>query len=284
VGRYQHAPALPFVPGNEISGEIIEVSEGVKHYKVGDEVIVGMSPNGLANEMVVAQEFCIPKPKGLSHVEASASIVGFMTAYNGLVTRGNLKKGEYLLVTGAAGGMGLAAVQLGKFLGAKVIAAASSDDKLKIAKQMGADEVINYNTESLKDRLATITNNKLVDVCYEIVGGNIFDQCSRIMGDGGRLLVIGFASGTIPTVPANLPLVKGYSIVGVRAGESMRRHPQLALEMAQKYSEWISQGNLVPHVNVFTYEKFSEAFSAIANRKAIGKYVITWSPKTPAKL
>jgi NADPH2:quinone reductase len=276
VGRYQVTPALPFIPGSEVSGKIIEVATDVKNLKVGDEVVVGMSPSGMATEMVVSGKICIPKPKALSHAQAAASVVGFMTAYNGLVTRGNLKKGETLLVTGAGGGMGLAAIQLGKLLGAKVIAAASSDDKLDIAKQMGADAVINYNTESLKDSLAKMTNNQYVDVCYEIVGGEIFDQCTRCMGDQGRLLVIGFASGVIPTVPANLPLVKGYSIVGVRAGESMRRNPKLTSEMFQKYLEWTTQGKLAPHVVQFQHNDYKNAFSTIADRKAIGKCVILW--------
>jgi len=283
VGRYQNTPTLPFIPGSELSGEVIEIGETVKKVKLHDEVVVGMAMSCLASEFVINEENCIPKPKTLSHAEAAASFVGFMTAYNGLVTRGQLKKGDYLLVTGASGGMGLAAIQLGKLLGAKVIAAASSDEKLTIANKMGADEVINYTTESLKDRLAVITKNHFIDVCYEIVGGNIFDQCTRLMADQGRLLVIGFASGVIPSVQANLPLIKGYSLVGVRAGESMRRHPKLVLEMVQKYSEWILQANMVPQVNVFEEDNFKEAFFAIANRKAIGKIVIIWKQQN-AKL
>jgi len=280
VGRYQNSPPLPFTPGGEISGEIIEIGEKVKNFKLGDEVTLGMCPAGLASEMTINEDICFLKPKSLSHAESAASFIGFMTAYNGLVTRGQLKKGEYLLVTGAAGGMGIAAIQLGKFLGAKVIAAASSDDKLSIAKKMGADETINYTTESLKERLAVITKNHFVDVCYEIVGGNIFDQCCRLMGDQGRLLVIGFTSGTIPSLPANIPLVKGYSLVGVRAGESMKRSPKLALEMYQKFLEWTSQGNLTPFVKVFGEDEIKEAYLDIANRKVIGKYVLLWKQKS----
>jgi len=210
----------------------------------------------------------------VSHIHASAVFVGFATAYNGLVQRGQLKPGETLLVTGAGGGMGAAAVQLGKVLGATVIAAASSQEKLDVAKSLGADHLVNYEKEDLKDAVGKITNNKFVDVIYEPVGGDIFEKCLKCVGDEGRLLVVGFASGKIPNIPANIPLIKGFSVVGVRSGESMRRHPEKAMEIASKMVEWTSQGKLLPHIQVFDIERFRDAFKAVADRKVIGKAVI----------
>lgn len=273
VGKYQIKPELPFTVGSEASGEIIELGEGVKHLKLGQGVVIGMNVGALAEETIVHSNLCIPKPKQLSHVHASAIFVGFATAYNGLVHRGNLKPNETLLVTGAGGGMGAAAVQLGKHLGAKVIAAASSEEKLEVAKKLGADYTINYEKEDLKEEVGKITNNKFVDVIYEPVGGDVFEKCLRCVGDEGRLLVVGFASGKIPNVPANIPLIKGFSIVGVRSGESMRRHPEKTAEIAGKMIEWTSQGHLLPHVQVFDIDHFKEAFKLMADRKVVGKAV-----------
>jgi len=267
-------PELPFTVGSEASGEIVEVGESVNHLKIGQGVVIGMTVGAIAEEIVVHSNLCVPKPNKLDHCSASAIFVGFATAYNGLVHRGNLQKDEYLLVTGAGGGMGAAAVQLGKLLEAKVIAAASSEDKLEVARQLGADYTVNYATEDLKEAVGKITNNKFADVVYELVGGDVFEKTLRCVGDEGRLLVVGFASGKIPNIPANIPLIKGFSIVGVRSGESMRRHPEKAMEIASKMIEWTSQGHLKPHIEIFNLNDFQLAFKALADRKIIGKAVI----------
>ncbi|PRP85310.1 alcohol dehydrogenase [Planoprotostelium fungivorum] len=290
-GQYQHKPALPFTAGTEASGTVIEVGPGVPSYlKPGVDVMIGMSTGAMGDEMITPALNCIPKPKEFSHVEAAGLFVGYSTAYNGLVQRGKLREGETLLVTGAGGGMGMAAVQLGKALGATVIAVASGEDKLAAAKKVGADHTILVPQKDLKssnvlrDQVNKITKNKGVDVVYDVVGGDLFDQCVRIMGDEGRLLVIGFASGRIPAVPANLPLVKGFSVVGVRAGESMRRHPEYAMEMFQALNGFTSKGHLRPFLEkVYQRGEYREAFAALANRSVVGKSVIQWR-EAPAKL
>jgi len=284
IGKYQLKPSLPFVIGSECSGEIIEVGKKVSHLKVGDQVIVGMSTGTLAEEVVAPALLCIKKPSSFTHEEAAALFVGFMTAYHGLVQRGNLKSGEWCLVTGSTGGMGLAAIQLAKILGAKVIAAASSDDKLEVARKLGADYFINYSKEDLKEKVEKITNGKYIDVCYEIVGGEIFEKCVRCMGDAGRLLVIGFASGIIPKLSVNMALIKGFSLVGVRAGESMRRNPQLAIEMYQRLQEWTDEGKLKPYIDkIFDLSNYKEAFTSIDTRKVLGKAVVRLQ-NVPSKL
>jgi NADPH2:quinone reductase len=222
-GRYQLRPALPFTVGSECSGVIIEVGREVTQWSVGDAVIAGMT-NGdsMASELVTHQRNAIRKPPQFTHAEAAGLPVGFFTTFHALVHRGKVKRGETLLVTGAGGGMGLSAVQLGVKLGCTVIAAASSDAKCAKAKEAGAHHVINYSTlSSLKDRVAEITDGKFADVIYEVVGGAIFKECIRCIAPNGRLLVIGFASGTIPNVPANMVLVKGFSLVGVRSGQEV---------------------------------------------------------------
>lgn len=287
VGRYQYRPTLPFTLGSECSGVVIEVGQKVKNWKAGDAVIVPMGlGGGLAEEIVVSGAQLMPKPQGLSHTEAAGVGVGFMTAYHGLVHRGNLKKGEVLLVTGAAGGMGLAAIQLGKLLGATVVAAASSDDKLKVAKEAGADHLVNTSQASdIRSAVLKATGGKAVDVCYEVVGGKLFEQCLRLMDGGGRLLVVGFASGKIPSVPANLPLVKGCSIVGVRSGAEMMRDPSLTVEMASKLLMWAkdhqSARQLAPKIGLLVGpERAKEAFKVIADRTVTGKAVVQWRPDT----
>eukprot|EP00462_Mataza_sp_D1_P021915 CAMPEP_0175145114 /NCGR_PEP_ID=MMETSP0087-20121206/14562_1 /TAXON_ID=136419 /ORGANISM="Unknown Unknown, Strain D1" /LENGTH=342 /DNA_ID=CAMNT_0016429767 /DNA_START=1 /DNA_END=1029 /DNA_ORIENTATION=+ len=281
VGRYQHKPKLPSVMGSEGSGVITEVGSKVKDWKVGDNVMIGMSPAGIMGEEVVLRSaYLLPKPKGFTHPQAAAFYVGYSTAYHGLVQRGKTVAGEWVLVTGAAGGMGAAAIQLAKKLGAKVIACASSQNKLDFCKKIGADHVINYSTEKLKERVMDITDGEGVDVVYEIVGGDIFKQSVRCMAGGGRLLVIGFASGTIPKLAANLALVKGFSLVGVRAGAEMARNPNLVKEMADDLRKWTNDGqtDLVPLVDhLYPLKDFKKAYRVLNERKVVGKACVSFA-------
>jgi len=288
VGKYQSSPKLPFTVGTEASGIIIELGKAVSHLSLNQEVMIQMEIGMMAEEVVVSSLFCIPKPKSFSYVEAAAFPVGFLTAYNGLVQRGNLKPGEFLLVTGAAGGMGSAAIQLGKLLGAKVIAAVSSDSKASYVRSLGAEHVICYGKEDIRQQVLNITDGRFVDVVFELVGGDIFDKCVKCVGDHGRLLVVGFASGKIPSIGANLPLIKGFSVVGVRSGESLRRHPELAMEIVQKLQEWEETGKLLqlrPHIEkVYDVKHVKEAFRVVAERRVLGKSVVQWIPDNQSSI
>eukprot|EP01116_Phalansterium_solitarium_P014163 TRINITY_DN31705_c0_g1_i1.p1 TRINITY_DN31705_c0_g1~~TRINITY_DN31705_c0_g1_i1.p1 ORF type:complete len:369 (-),score=80.21 TRINITY_DN31705_c0_g1_i1:105-1130(-) len=279
VGKYQSKPDLPFIAGSEASGIVTEIGAKVTNVTVGDAVFV-MAAGAFAEELVAPAALCLPKPKSLTHAQASALFVGFMTAYHGLAQRGQLKAGETVLVTGAAGGMGSIAVQVAKLLGASVIAGVSSDDKLNVVKELGADFAVNYAKHDLRDKVMEFTSGKGADVIYDPVGGDVFDQCVRCVASEGRLLVIGFASGRIPTLPANLPLVKGFSLVGVRAGFSMQKHPHLAMEMFQQLTSWTSDGKLTPRVS-FAYQpqRAKEALRLMAERKVTGKAVIQFAPE-----
>mmetsp|Transcript_66496 Transcript_66496/g.100200 ORF Transcript_66496/g.100200 Transcript_66496/m.100200 type:complete len:290 (-) Transcript_66496:30-899(-) len=287
MGRYKKKPQLPFVPGTEGSGVITEVGSETKKYKVGDEVLVTMVVGSHAEEIIVYESQCIRKPAGLTHVEASGLSVGFCTAYHGLIQRGKLTKGETLLVTGAAGGMGIAAIQLGKLIGAKVIAGASTDEKVQAAIDAGADEGINYSTNDLNKAVKNLTDNVGVDVVYEVVGGEIFDKCTRCVNGDGRLLVIGFAGGKIPKIAANLPLIKGYSVVGVRAGAAMQLNEKISREIFDAIEKWGQQNVLpIPVVQIVCdvhsqgIAGIKEAFRDLAQRKAIGKIVLQWRPSS----
>eukprot|EP00698_Gefionella_okellyi_P007053 TRINITY_DN1719_c0_g1_i1.p3 TRINITY_DN1719_c0_g1~~TRINITY_DN1719_c0_g1_i1.p3 ORF type:complete len:342 (-),score=66.26 TRINITY_DN1719_c0_g1_i1:2147-3172(-) len=287
VGKYQVKPPLPFVPCTEGAGIVSEVGADTRgQFKIGDRVAFKVWSGGAASEeVVVSAADCILLPATLSLPQAAGYQVGYVTAYHALVHRGELKKGETLLVTGAAGGMGLAAVQVGKLLGATVIAAASDDKKLQRLKQLGADHIINYKTEDLKSRVQDITNGEFANVIYEPVGGAIFDQSVRCIAGKGRLLVIGFASGTIPTLPVNLALIKGFSLVGVRAGAQLAMDPHLVPEMGATLMKWATAGQLTPYVEtIVPLERFKEAFRALNTRSVIGKAVIEFSPTGTARL
>mmetsp|Transcript_23551 Transcript_23551/g.36725 ORF Transcript_23551/g.36725 Transcript_23551/m.36725 type:complete len:338 (-) Transcript_23551:28-1041(-) len=285
VGKYQVKPPLPFVVATEGSGVITEIGEGVTEWKVGDKVIFS-TLGSACEEVVVPTSSLIPLPSALSFEQGSGYQVAYMTAYHGLVQRGNLKEGETVLITGAGGGMGMSAIQIAKLCGAKVIAAASDDAKLEAAKKIGADEVINYKTHNLRDEVNKVTNGQFVDVIYEIVGGDVFKQCLRCvtpMG-GARLLVIGFASGTIPKIPANLPLIKGFSVVGVRSGAQLSMDPEANKQYQDTVWKWADTGKLVPYVHSSVpLERYKEAFVSIMERKVVGKVVINF-PEGGAKL
>jgi len=285
VGKYQMKPPLPFVPGAEAAGDVIEIGSSVKTVKVGDKVIVAMAQGMLAEQAVVLENQLIPMPRNLSYSEASGFGVGYFTAYHGLVHRGNLTKGDVLLVTGAAGGMGIAAIQVAKALGATVIASASSQEKLNACTRAGADHVVDYSKQDLKTEVEKLTKGKLANVVYENVGGEVAMQALRCVASQGRFLVIGFASGTIPSIPANIPLIKGFSVVGVRSGAEMLLNPKMTQEMIVALLGLADQGKLKPLIYCeVPLSKAQDAFFAIANRNVIGKAVVLLDTENQPKL
>ncbi|MEL7004066.1 MAG: NADPH:quinone oxidoreductase family protein, partial [Bacteroidota bacterium] len=229
-GLYQFKPELPFTPGSDIAGVVKEVGEGVKHVKPGDQVFGFVLNGGLAEEVIVPANACFPKPPGMNFPVAASFMMAYGTSFHALKDRAQLKEGETLLVLGASGGVGLAAVELGKLMGAKVIAAASSDEKLKLCKEYGADEIINYKTDHLKGRIKELTNGEGVDVVYDPVGGDYSEAALRGTAWNGRFLVVGFAAGDIPKIPLNLPLLKGASVVGVFWGSFAMKNPKDNME------------------------------------------------------
>ena len=278
-GKYQNKPELPFALGMEGSGVISQMGSDVKNYKIGDEVMFGGWGHGaIAKSIVVSESMISLKPESYSFEEAAAFKTAYLTAYVGLIRRGQLQRGETLLVHGASGGVGMAAVQLGKLYGAKVIATGTSDEKLEIVKTWGADEVLNiFENEkvSFKDRVKDLTNGKGADVIYDPVGGEVFDQSIRCINWGGRLLIIGFAGGTIPTLPVNYPLIKGFSVVGVRAGEFGRRDPVLGKENIDIINSLADEDKVRPYIcKVFDFKDSREALEYLENRELIGKVVI----------
>ncbi|MAN60565.1 MAG: NADPH:quinone oxidoreductase [Parvibaculum sp.] len=274
-GKYQYKPDLPFSPGMEGSGIVTELGPGVDNVAVGDEVVAGLRVGGFAEEVNAAAAACRPIPKGMDFVKAAAYPAAYLTAYVALVIRGNLKPGETLLVHGSAGGVGLAAVEGGKLLGATVIATSASDDKLKTVKERGADHVLNV-TKGFREQVKELTGGKGADVIYDPVGGDVFDESVRCIGWNGRLLVIGFTSGRIPSVPVNMPLIKGFSVVGVRAGEYGRRDPEAGKENIKAIDSWASEGKIDPYVcATFPLEQAVDAMRMLQDRRAVGKVVLT---------
>jgi NADPH2:quinone reductase len=274
-GKYQFRPEFPFSPGSDVAGIIEEVGENVKHFKVGDEVVGFIPFGGFAEKAIVNAKDCFPKPKGMSMVNASAFLLAYGTSYHALKDRANLQKDETILILGASGGVGLTALELAKLMGAKVIAAASSKEKLELCKQFGADEVINYTEESLKDRVKEITNGKGVDVIYDPVGGHFSELALRAIAWRGRHLVIGFANGEIPKIPINLTLLKGASIVGVFWGAFAQNQPKESLENIKELLTWFTKGDLKPHIDkTYSLQNAPKALEAMMQRKTKGKIVI----------
>ena len=276
-GKYQMQPDLPFVPGGECAGVVEAVGSAVTRWKVGDEVI-NTAGAGSFSEAIVANEHALmPKPKALSMVEAAGIGITYFTSYHALVQRAKLQAGETLLVLGAAGGVGSTAVELGKALGAKVIAAASSDEKLELCKQLGADEVINYSTEDLKTRLKELTGGRGVDVVYDPVGGDFSEVAIRSMAWKGRFLVVGFASGPIPKVPLNLTLLKGCEIVGVFWGRFVGEEPEAHQQNIATLWQWFEEGKIKPVVtDIFPIEEYQAGYTAMMERRAKGKVIFTF--------
>ncbi|MDO8290206.1 MAG: NADPH:quinone oxidoreductase family protein [Parvibaculum sp.] len=274
-GKYQFKPELPFAPGMEGSGIVTALGEGVTHLKVGDEVVAGLRIGGFAEEANANAEGCRLIPKGMDFVQAAAYPAAYLTAYVALVIRGNLKAGETLLVHGSTGGVGMAAVDMGKLLGATVIATSASDEKLQIVKARGADHVLNV-TRGFREEVKALTGGKGADIVYDPVGGDVFDESVRCIAWNGRLLIIGFTSGRIPSVSVNMPLIKGFSVVGVRAGEYGRRDPEAGRANLQAIDKLAATGKIKPYVcATFPLERAVEAMAMLQNRQAVGKVVIT---------
>ena len=274
-GKYQFRPEFPFSPGSDVAGIIEEVGEGVQHFKVGDEVVGFIPFGGFAEKALVEAKDCFPKPKGMSMVNASAFLLAYGTSYHALKDRANLQKGETVLILGASGGVGLTALELAKLMGARVIAAASTKEKLDLCKQFGADEVINYTEESLKERVKELTGGKGVDVIYDPVGGHFSELALRAIAWKGRHLVIGFANGEIPKIPINLALLKGASIVGVFWGAFAQKEPKESLENIKQLLTWFAKGELKPHIDkTYSLKNAANALEDMMERKSKGKIVI----------
>lgn len=273
--KYQFKPPLPFSPGGEMAGEVIEVGEKVTRFKPGDRVAGLTGYGAFAEEVVVAEDNLLPVPDAMSDEKAAAFTMVYGTSYHALKQRANLQPSETLLVLGASGGVGLATVELGKAMGAKVIAAASSAEKLAVAKEAGADELINYSEESLKEAAKKLTRGKGVDVIYDPVGGDFTEQALRAMAWNGRHLIVGFAAGEIPKIPANLTLLKGCSVVGVFWGDFTRREPDVSAQNMVDLMKLFSEGKIDPRISaVYEFEDYVEALGALTGRKATGKVVL----------
>ncbi|MCY1269754.1 Quinone oxidoreductase 1 [compost metagenome] len=274
-GKYQFKPPFPFSPGGEAAGVVAAVGEKVSHLKPGDRVMALTGWGSFAEQVAVPSYNVMPIPKGIDFNSAAAFGMTYGTSMHALKQRANLQPGETLLVLGASGGVGLAAVEIGKAMGARVIAAASSAEKLEVAKAAGADALINYSEENLKDRVKELTGGQGADVIYDPVGGDLFDAAVRSINWNGRLLVVGFASGRIPELPVNLALLKGASVVGVFWGSFAQRQPQDNLANFQQLFAWYAEGKLKPLVSqTFPLERAADAINALATRQAVGKVVV----------
>ncbi|OEC47452.1 NADPH:quinone oxidoreductase [Pseudomonas sp. 1D4] len=275
-GKYQFKPPFPFSPGGEAAGTVAAVGEKITHLKPGDRVMALTGWGSFAEQVAVPGYNVMPIPKGIDFNSAAAFGMTYGTSMHALKQRANLQPGETLLVLGASGGVGLAAVEIGKAMGARVIAAASSDEKLDVAKAAGADLLINYSTNSLKEKVKELTGGQGADVIYDPVGGDLFDEAIRSIAWNGRLLVVGFASGRIPELPVNLALLKGAAVVGVFWGSFAQRQPQDNLANFQQLFAWHAEGKLKPLVSqTFPLERAAEAINALGQRKAVGKVVVT---------
>lgn len=273
-GLYQFKPKLPFAPGSDISGVVKAVGEGVKHVKVGDEVFGLVPHGGFAEEVIVPSNSCFPKPPMMTHPIAASFMMAYGTSYHALKDRAKLKEGETLLVLGASGGVGLAAVELGKLMGAKVIAAASTDEKLAVCKEKGADELINYTKEDLKKRVKELTDGKGADVVYDPVGGDYTEAALRATAWEGRFLIVGFPAG-IAKIPMNLPLLKGCQIVGVFWGSFAMRTPNKNIQNTMELMKMYGEGKLIPHIHAtYPLEKAADALQEMMDRKVKGKVII----------
>ncbi len=274
-GKYQFKGELPFSPGSNFAGIVLEVGSEVMDYKAGDEVIGVATFGGLAEKIAISSSNCIPKPQQISMEKAAAFLYTYATSYYALHHRAKLQKAETVFVLGASGGVGLAAIEIAKMMGAKVIAGASTSDKLKVCAEQGADICINYNEVDLKSTLKSLTENRGVDVILDPVGGRYAEPSLRAIAWEGRYLVVGFSSGEIPKFPLNLNLLKSCQVVGVFLGAFMRKDPNEASKMMHHLTELFSQGKLNPYI----YRRFSlgeapDAIQLMMDRKAIGKLIV----------
>ncbi|MAJ80277.1 MAG: NADPH:quinone oxidoreductase [Porticoccaceae bacterium] len=274
-GKYQFKPILPFVPGGEVSGVVSKIGRGVTTRAVGDEVFATMQIGGFA-EQVIASEYSTFLKGSLSFEQAAGFAITYGTSYYALKQRAEIKLGESVLVLGAAGGVGIACIQIAKAMGAKIIAAASTEAKLDFACEAGADLRVNYSSENLKDTVKEITKGKGADIIYDPVGGDLAEQAFRAVAWDGRFLVIGFASGSIPRMPLNLALLKGASLVGVFWGSWAGRKPAASQNNFRELVEMVDQKKFSPLVTeVYPLDEFFEAFECISQRRARGKVVLS---------
>src|SRR4051812_34653233 len=274
AGEYQLKPELPFTPGVEAAGEVTEIGEGVTGLSVGDRVIVKMRHGAYADEAMVSPSQVIPLPSTFDYTEGATFLAAHGTAYHALIDRGQVRPGEVLLVHGAGGGVGLAAVEMGKMLGATVIAAASSEEKLAVAKARGADHLVLYPREPFRDAVKRITEGRGADVVFDPVGGAVFENSMRCINWGARLLVIGFTGG-IGVARTNLLMIKGASVLGVRAGEAARKNPALGEVRIKALLEWAEAGKIRPNVSHrLPLEDYAKAMRLLIDRKAIGRVAL----------
>jgi NADPH2:quinone reductase len=274
AGQYQLKPELPFIPGMEAAGEVAEIDDAAKGVAVGDRVIVKLRHGGYCEEAVVAPSQLTPLPNTFDYAEGATFLAAHGTAYHALVDRGQIQAGEVLLVHGAGGGVGLAAVELGKLLGARVIAAASSEEKLAVAQARGADHLVRYGREPFRDAVKRITDGRGADLVFDPVGGEVFEQSLRCIAWGARLLVVGFTGG-IGLARTNLVLIKGASVLGVRAGEAARKNPALGVARIQALGEWAEAGLIRPNISHrLPLEDYAKAMRLLMERKAIGRVAL----------
>jgi NADPH2:quinone reductase len=273
--KYQIKPPLPFVPGAEYAGVVEALGDGVTNLQVGQHVACLSGTGGFGTHTLAPAALCLPLPAGFPFTDAAAFIMTYATSHHALVDRAQLKAGETVLVLGAAGGVGTAAIQIAKAMGARVIAAASSDDKCALCKSIGADEAINYSTQDLREQLKGLTGGKGPDVIYDPVGGDLAEPALRSIAWRGRYLVVGFAAGPIPALPLNLPLLKGASIVGVFWGEFARREPQANAAMMMALAQWYAQGKVKPVIDAaLPMAELKAAYARMGARGVKGKLVL----------
>ena len=273
--KYQMKPPLPFVPGSEYAGVIEAIGEGVKHLTVGQHVACLSGTGGFATHTIAPAALCMPLPAGFPFVDAAAFIMIYATSHHALIDRAQLKPGETVLVLGAAGGVGTAAIQIAKVAGARVIAAASTDDKCALCKSIGADETINYATDNLRERIKELTGGKGPDVIYDPVGGDMTELAFRSIAWRGRHLVVGFASGPTPSLPLNLPLLKGASVVGVFWGGYAKAEPKANAAMMAELASWYVQGKIKPVIDsTMPMAELKAAYAHMGSRGVKGKLVM----------
>ena len=273
--KYQMKPDLPFVPGSEYAGVIEAVGEGVTDLKVGQSVACLSGTGGFGTHTLAPAKLCMPLPPGFPAVDAAAFIMIYATSHHALIDRAALKAGETVFILGAAGGVGTAAIQIAKAAGARVIAAASTDEKCALCKTLGADETINYTTQNMREVLKVLTEGKGPDVIYDPVGGDYAEPAFRSIAWRGRYLVVGFASGPIPALPFNLALLKGASIVGVFWGDFARREPQANAAMMAELAKWYAQGKVKPFIDrTMPMSELKAAYAHMGSRGVMGKLVM----------
>ena len=273
--KYQFKPALPFVPGSELSGVVQAVGEGVHNLQPGQAIACLSGTGGFATHAIVEAKLCMPLPEAFPFVDAAAFMMIYGTSHHALVDRAQLRAGETLLVLGAAGGVGTAAIQIAKALGARVIAAASSDEKCALCKRLGADDTINYTTQNLREALKALTQGKGPDVIYDPVGGDFAEPAFRSIAWRGRYLVVGFAAGPIPSLPLNLVLLKGASVVGVFWGDFARREPAANATMMAELAGWYAAGKVKPVIDrSMAMADLKAAYAHMGSRGVMGKLVM----------